>query len=111
VLRQALVWIILLGLAQFTDVLTTAADRTRGTIEAMSVSANLLGLGGLGLLWFTKLTLVLALAAAAALASRWVFAGRPGSRLIYGLVLASIQGCAIGLLIVSLNNLALLASV
>jgi len=33
--RQALVWIGLLGLAQFTDVLTTAADRARGTIEAM----------------------------------------------------------------------------
>src|SRR5712691_6311561 len=45
--RQAGAWTSLLLAAQAMDVVTTAVDSSRGTVESMAVSAQLLDHGGL----------------------------------------------------------------
>jgi hypothetical protein len=108
--RQAILWTALLLAGQTTDVITTALDRARGTLESMPVSARLLDLGGIGLFWSTKLLLVAAAGAALVLTARW--AGRDGrrSRTTFRFCLVAVQAATVGLVWVSLTNVALLGS-
>jgi hypothetical protein len=62
----------LLGIIESTDVLTTAVDRARGSIESMPMSAAVLDQGGLALFMTMKVGLVAAAAVAALLALRWL---------------------------------------
>jgi hypothetical protein len=108
--RQAAVWTGLLLASQATDVLTTALDRTLGALEAMPVTDRLLGLGGIGLLWSTKLLLVAAAGTALILTARWAMRDHHASRIAFRFCLVAVQGVTLGLVGVSLSNVALLSS-
>ena len=95
---------------QITDILTTAVDRSRGTLESMSLSARLLEEGGLTLLLGTKLVLVGAVAGLLVLAARRVQPGRNPSQMTFRVALVAVQAATVGLVWVSLNNVALLSS-
>jgi hypothetical protein len=109
-IRQAAIWTVLLLAGQTTDVLTTAHDRALGTLESMPVSARLLELGDISLLWSTKLLLVAAAGTALLLAARWAQRDRRTSRTIFRFCLVGVQGATMGLAWVSLSNVALLSS-
>jgi hypothetical protein len=109
-IRQAAIWTALLLASQATDVLTTAIDRALGALEAMPVTDQLLGLGGIGLLWSTKLLLVVAAGTALFLTARWTMRDRHASRITFRFCLVAVQGATLGLAGVSLSNLALLSS-
>jgi hypothetical protein len=109
-IRQAAIWTALLLAGQATDVLTTALDRARGTLESMAVSDRLLELGGIGLLGGTKLLLVAAAGIALLLTAAWTRRDRGGSRTTFRLCLVAVQAATMGLTWVSLGNLALLTS-
>jgi hypothetical protein len=108
--RQALLWSVLLLFGQATDVLTTAVDRERGALEAMPISAQLLEQGGIALFWGTKLLLVAAAALVLLITARWIRFGKPGSRVVFRFALIGAQASTLGLVWVSLTNVALLAS-
>jgi hypothetical protein len=108
--RQALLWTALLLAGQTTDVITTAVDRARGTLESMPASARLLELGGLGLLWSTKLLLVAAAGTALLLTARWARRDSRRSRTTFRFCLVAVQAATVGLVWVSLTNVALLSS-
>ena len=109
-IRQAALWTALLLAGQATDVLTTAFDRARGTVEALPVSSRLLDLGGIGLLWSTKLLLVAAAGTALFLTARWAGRDHGPSRTMFRFCLVSVQAATLGLTWVSLSNVALLTS-
>ena len=109
-LRQALFWSGLLLGSQATDTLTTAIDRARGAMELMPVSAGLLQLGGVALLWEIKVLIVLSAAAALILAARKVRQDHLLSRVTFRFCLVAVQAVTISLAFVSLSNLAVLTS-
>jgi hypothetical protein len=109
-IRQAALWTTLLLAGQTTDVVTTALDRARGTLESMPVSARLLDLGDISLLWSTKLLLVVAAGAALFLTARWARPDRRASRITFRICLVAVQAATLGLAGVSLSNVALLSS-
>jgi hypothetical protein len=109
-IRQAVIWTALLLAGQAIDVFTTAVDRTRGALESMPVSAHLLELGDIGLLWITKILLVTAAGAALFLTALWTRRNGPSSRLTFRFCLVAVQAATIGLTWVSLSNVALLSS-
>jgi hypothetical protein len=109
-IRQAGLWTALLLAGQTTDVLTTALDRARGTLESMPVSARLMELGGLSLLGGTKLLLVVGAGTALLLTARWTRRGQPASRITFRFCLVAVQAATLGLAYVSLSNIALLSS-
>jgi hypothetical protein len=110
--RQALLWSGLLLGSQATDTLTTALDRARGAVEAMPVSARVLEVGGITLLWTLKVMIVASAAAALIAAARKVREDPHHlSRLTYRFSLVAVQSVTIGLAFVSLNNLVLLGSI
>jgi hypothetical protein len=100
----------LLGLIESTDVLTTAVDRARGSIESVPLSAAVLDQGGLILFMTVKVSLVAAAAAAALLALRWLRYKRDHARTVYTYVLSAIRVATVALAIASLNNALLLKS-
>ena len=109
--RQAILWSSLLLGSQATDTLTTAMDRARGAVEAMPVSARLLEVGGVTLLWTFKVMIVASAAAALIAAARKVREDRHRLSIVtYRISLIAVQAVTIGLAFVSLNNLALLGS-
>lgn len=108
--RLSLIWVGLLGVIESTDVLTTAVDRARGSIEMMPVSAGLLDQGGLVLFVTLKIALVAAAAAAVLLALRWLRYERARARALYVYVLSAIRIGTVAVAIVSLNNALLLKS-
>jgi len=98
--------------SQATDTLTTALDRARGAVEAMPVSARVLEVGGITLLWTLKVVIVASAAAALIAAARKVREDPHRlSRLTYRVSLVAVQSVTIGLAFVSLNNLVLLGSI
>ncbi len=107
--RQAAAWTSLLVAAQAMDMVTTAVDNARGTVESMAVSAQLLNQGGLALLLGTKLLLAAA-AAALGLAALRIKRGVNPSRITFRFALTAVQAATIGLVWVSLSNVALLSS-
>ncbi len=108
--RQAGAWTSLLLAAQAMDVVTTAVDSSRGTVESMAVSAQLLDHGGLALLLGAKLLLAAAAAAALGLAALRIKQGVAASRITFRFALMAVQAATIGLVWVSLSNVALLGS-
>jgi hypothetical protein len=108
--RLSLIWLALLGAIESTDVLTTALNQARGSIEAMPISAALLNRGGLPLFMGLKLTLVAGAAVAVVLTLRWVRGQRPGSRTVYRFVMSAMRMAVAALAVVSLNNALLLRS-
>jgi hypothetical protein len=110
--RQAVLWSGLLLGSQATDTLTTAIDRARGAVEAMPISAQLLEVGGVTLLWVFKVMIVAA-AAAALIAAAHKVREDPHrfSRLTFRLSLLAVQGVTICLAAISLSNVALLGSI
>lgn len=109
-LRQAALWTALLFAFQTIDVLTTSIDRAWGTVESMPISARLLELGGVSRLWSAKLLLVVAAGLALLLTARWARRDRPASKTTFRFCLVGVQATTMGLTWVSLNNVALLAS-
>lgn len=100
---------LLLG-SQATDTLTTAVDRARGALESMPVSARLLEVGGVALFWSFKVLIVASAAAALIAAARAVRHDHRLSRITFRASLVAVQAVTIGLALVSLNNLAVMAS-
>jgi hypothetical protein len=110
--RQALLWSGLLLGSQTTDTLTTAIDRAMGAVESMPISARMLEVGGIALLWGFKVMIV-ASAAAALVAAAYKVRDEPHalSRLTFRLSLVAVQAVTICLAGVSLSNVALLHSI
>lgn len=108
--RLGLIWLGLFGVIESTDVLTTAIDRARGSIELMPVSAAVLDQGGMVLFVTLKVGLVAAAAVAVLLALRWLQFKRAHARALYVYVLSAIRIGTVALAIVSLNNALLLKS-
>ena len=109
-IRQAILWTALLLAGQTTDLITTALDRARGALESMPISARLLEQGGIGLFWSTKLLLVAAAGTALLLTARWAGRDSQRSRTTFRFCLVAVQAATIGLVFVSLTNVALLSS-
>jgi len=63
--RASITWIGLLGVIEFTDILTTAIGHAEGAIEAMPVSAAVIATGGIAMFVVVKLALVIAAGIAA----------------------------------------------
>ena len=108
--RLSLIWVGLLGVIESIDVLTTAVDRARGSIELVPLSATVLDQGGLFLFVTVKVGLVAAAAAAVLLALRWLRYKRNHARALFVYVLSAIRVSTVVLAIVSLNNALLLNS-
>lgn len=108
--RLTLIWVGLLGVIESTDVLTTAFDRARGSIESVPLSAAVLDQGGLDLFAIVKMGLVAAAAVAALLALRWVRYKRDHAKTLYAYVLSAIRIVTVVLALASLNNALLLKS-
>lgn len=105
-------WILLLVAAQMADVITTGVDMAYGGIEANHLVATLMNLGGLQLVFILKLLLVLALATAVLLLKRYADAHpSPGARAAHAFVWRAIQISVIGLVLVAVNNTALLVQI
>ena len=109
-IRRSLIWALLLVGAQASDAITTAADRTRGSVEAMGASAGLLGVGGVGFLFTVKLLVAAAAAATLALAARRINPDVMASRVTFRLALVAVQAATLGVVWASLSNIALLTS-
>jgi len=76
----------------------------------MPISARLLELGGISLLWSTKLLLVAAAGTALLLTARWAGRDSRRSRTTFRFCLVAVQAATVGLVWVSLTNVALLSS-
>lgn len=107
--KQALLWSGLLLGTQTTDALTTAVDRARGAIETMPVSARLMELGGVGMLWGFKVLIVATVAVGLLTAANLVRDGHRLSQLTFSVCLLAVQVATICLAFVSLSNLAILS--
>lgn len=107
---QLTVWLVMLGLAELADLMTTHADRLQGGIEANQVAAFTLGVGGPALFWGLKLSLVIAMAVVVLLAIRFgrSFPGRR-ARIIQSTVARGLQVCVLLLTLSALGNLVVLA--
>lgn len=110
--RLLSVWILLLAGAQAADVLTTAVDLQRGGIEANRFVANLLSMGGIGLVLFLKLMLVAAISLAVWLLQRYA-KDQPMMAVVtaHRLVWRGIQISVVGLVLVAVHNTILLAQI
>jgi predicted small integral membrane protein len=103
-------WLLLLGLAELADLITTRADRLLGGIEANHVSAFALGAGGPMLFWGLKLCLVLAMAVAVMLAIRFARAVHDRRAQIVKVTVArGLQVCVLVLTVAALGNVTVLA--
>ncbi len=108
--RASITWIGLLGVIEFTDVLTTAIGHAEGAIEAMPVSAAVIASGGIAMFVAVKLGLVVAVATAIFLALRWMERGTPGASTLFNFTLWSVRVATVALALVSLHNAVLLTS-
>lgn len=107
--RRAALWIGLLVAAQVADLLTTAIDLRRGGHEVQPITSEMLGRGGVPLLFLVKLSLVIALAIAMVITLRWARAGDArGPARLYRVLLLLIQISVVSLTAISINNTALL---
>jgi len=109
-LRQALTWAYLLVVAQVVDVLTTAADMARGTIESMAATAQLLDHGGLGWMLLSKVLIAVAAGAALGLAALRTRKGVSASSITFRLALTAVQAATLGVVWAALSNVGLLSS-
>jgi hypothetical protein len=102
--QTAPVWLVLFLLVQSADAFTTAIDRSKGAIEAMPISAQLLHDRGVVLFWVLKLILALGIGAALLVLARWVARGRPGALAVYRYVILTVQVTTVVIAVVSLQN-------
>jgi hypothetical protein len=109
-LRRAAVWAVLLAAAQAADVMTSAVDMARGTVETTAATAQLLDWGGLALMLAAKLLVAGAAAAVLGLAALRMRNGA-GGHITFRLALAAVQAGTIAVVWSSLNNVALLSSI
>lgn len=109
-LRQAATWALLLVAAQMVDVMTTAADMARGTIESMAATAQLLGHGGLGWMLLSKVLIAFAAGAALGLAAVRTRQGVGASQITFRLALTAVQAATLGVVWAALSNVGLLSS-
>jgi hypothetical protein len=110
-LRRAAVWAVLLAAAQAADVMTSAVDMARGTVESTAATAQLLDRGGLALMLAAKLLVAGAAAAVLGLAALRMRNGVGGTHVTFRLALAAVQAGTIAVVWTSLNNVALLSSI
>ena len=108
--RSSITWIALLGVIEFTDILTTAIGHSKGAVEAMPVSAAVIASGGIVLFIVVKMALVIAVATAIILALRWTERGTPGASTLYTFTLWSVRVATVALALVSLHNAVLLTT-
>jgi hypothetical protein len=106
------VWVLLLAAAQLTDVITTGVDLAYGGVEANRLVATLLGIGGLGLVFFMKLLLVVAMAIACVVLKRYA-ESHPTlrARAAHAFVWRAIQLSVVGLVLVAVHNTAVLMQI
>jgi len=76
--RLGAIWIGLLGIAEFTDVASTALDKARGAVELMPVTESIIVANGIARLALLKLLLVVAIAMALVITFRWRHRGPLG---------------------------------
>ena len=108
--RASITWIGLLGVIEFTDILTTAIGHAKGAVEAMPVSAAVIATGGIVMFIVVKMGLVIAVATAIFLALRWMERGTPGATTLFSFTLWSVRVATVALALVSLHNAVLLTS-
>ena len=108
-LRQAAIWAWLLVAAQVVDVVTTAADMARGTIESMAATAQLLEHGGLAWMLLSKVLIGFAAGAALGLAALRIRKGVRASHVTFRLALIAVQGATLGVVWAALSNVGLLS--
>ena len=110
--RVLATWILLLAGAQLADVITTGVDMAYGGAEANRLVASLLNHGGLALVFFLKLLLVVALGVACLILKRYADS-HPSfrARAAYAFVWRAIQISVVGLVVVAVHNTALLAQI
>lgn len=111
--RREAVWIGLLALAQLADVVTTWVGLAHGNVEGNPQAANVLGVGGIVLLWLMKFSLVAAIAVVLLLSRRAMLqAERDGAeglmvRLPHFVALRGTQAAVVVLSAISVNNILL----
>jgi hypothetical protein len=108
--RASITWVGLLGVIEFTDILTTAIGHAKGAVEAMPVSAAVIASGGIVMFIVVKMALVIAVATAIFLALRWMERGTPGASTLFVFTLWSVRVATVALALVSLHNAVLLTS-
>src|SRR5438270_5373135 len=105
-MRTQLVWLILLVLAQFSDVWTTAFGLNHGTVEGNWVVAAALSHGGIGLFWVLKLGVAAAMTVAVLLVRRFAqFYPARRAAFMQHVALRGTQLGAVALFAVTFNNL------
>jgi hypothetical protein len=101
--RLGVIWIGLLGSAEFTDVASTALDKARGAIEMMPVTQSIIVANGIARLALLKLLLVVAVAMALLITFRWSRRSRFGLA-AHRFVLNGCRITAVAGALVSLHN-------
>lgn len=107
--RLEAMWLALLGIAQLSDLGTTALDRALGAVEAMPTTAGVLVAGGVGALAAIKLLLVGAAGTALLLTHRWSRRSH-GGLVLHRFVLSGCRVTAVAVVLVSLHNAVLFSS-
>jgi len=110
--RHLAVWILLLAGAQMADVITTGVDLAYGGVEVNSLVSSLLAMGGLGLVFFLKLLLVVAMGLACVALKRYALLHPTlPARAAHAFVWRAIQVSVLGLVLVAVHNTAVLAQI
>ncbi len=99
-------WLAMLAMVQFMDVLTSRLGMASGGIEGDRFSAELMSLGGIQFFWLAKTCVLLVVLAVMVTVDRVALrAGTPTSRLASLLLWRAIQVCTVVLLVVVAHNL------
>ena len=107
--KLLLFWIGLLSLAQIADLVTTQIDMSQGGVEANLVAAELMALGGIGLLSVVQIGLVVAMAIAVVVIDRFGRKERGSTAaMAHVLIWRATQVCVIVLAATALHNAILL---
>jgi len=110
--RVLATWVLLLAGAQLADVVTTGADLALGGVEANRIVADLISVGGLGLVFGLKLLLVAAMATACVVLKRYADSHPTlQARAAHAFVWRVIQVSVLGLILVAVHNTAVLAQI
>lgn len=105
-------WVLLLGLGQLADLITTQAAMARGAVEGNVVAAGILDTGGLALLWAVKALLVVAMAIAIWLVKRyWDGDHNHRGAVAATVVWRGLQVCVAVLALTAVHNLAVIGGV
>ena len=104
-----LFWIGLLCLAQVADLVTTQIDLAQGGVEANVVAAQLMAVGGIGLLTVVKIGLVVAMAVAVIVIDRQGRLQPAGTAaMARTMIWRGVQVCVVALAVTALHNVVVL---